>query len=423
MKASALKTDKRVERANWRGMRIQSYGAGNDYPQRVAEIVASSVNGASCVNIYSKFIEGRGFAQSDFFASMVNDHETADALLKKVSRDYAKFGGFALHCNWNAGYKIVSVHHIPFEWLRFEALGEDGTFKKLALHKDWGKRNTALKSFQQKDIEWFDMFCADPAAIREQVTEAGGWEHWKGQIYYYSNEGQKCYPVPIFDCALTDMSTDEGLSNVTMRNVRNNFLPSGMLIDHNNQANSEEQEQENKEELKAFQGDTNAGKLFYVNLRDGEVAPEFKPFSGGNTDKEFTNADKKIPQVIGKAFNQPPILRSEDVGANFGADLMRNAYDYYNSVTETERNDIQRVFAEVFSLFAVNINPEQDYTILPKNYRVNQTLAERLGQNTDKVVEILTNTTMDTRLKNAILRVVYGIEEDDIVTLTNGLEL
>lgn len=423
MKVSALKTEKRVELANWRGMGIQAFGANNDYPQRVAEIVASSVTGSACVNIYSKFISGRGFAQRDFYQSLVNEKETADDLLRKVSNDFAEFGGFALHVNYNAGYKIVSVHHIPFEWLRFEMADEDGKYNKIALHKDWGKRNTAVKPFRTKDIKWFDMYDSDPAEIREQVTKAGGWEHWDGQILYYSNKGNKCYSLPIFDSALTDMSTEEGLSNVTLRNARNNFLPAGMLIDHNNIANSEEQEEENRKELTEFQGDTNAGKLFYVNLQDGETEPEFKPFQANNTDKEFTNADTKIPQTIGRSFNQPPILRSEDVGSNFGADMMRNAYDFYNSVTETERMDIERVFAGVFSQFFVNINPEQDYRILPKTYRVNQTLAEKLGADTAKVVEIVTNTEISPEQKTAILSVVYGVDEEDIIELINGKKL
>ena len=63
------------------------------------------------------------------------------------------------------------------------------------------------------------------------------------------------------------MSNEEGLSNITQRNVRHNFLPSGMIIDHNNNSNSEDQEEELKNEIKEFQGDTKAGKLLYINLQ------------------------------------------------------------------------------------------------------------------------------------------------------------
>lgn len=416
MKASALVTEKRVESANWRGMGIQSYGKNNDYPQRVQEIIAASVTGASCLDTYAKFIEGRGFSQQDFFCAKVNDRETADELLAKVAHDYAEFAGFALHVNYNANYKITSVSHIPFEWLRLEALKDNEPADRIALHKDWGKRNTALRSFRQSDIVWFDSYDPRPETIREQVERAGGWNEWKGQILYYSAYGHRCYPVPTFDSALTDMSTEEGLANVALRNARNNFLPAGIYIDHNNIANGEEQENETKEELRAFQGDTNAGKLLYLNLQQGEIPPEFVPFDAKNTDKDFVNTNKEIPDRIGRAFNQPPILRCQDVGANFGADLMRNAYDYYNAQTETERMLIERVFADVFSHFAENVNPEMDYRILPKMYRVNATIAERLGADTDKVLEVITGDRTEKQ-KRAILSLIYGIDADDVERL------
>lgn len=413
MKASALVTEKRVESANWRGMGIQSYGKNNDYPQRVQEIIAASVTGASCLDTYAKFIIGRGFSQPDFYDAYINERDTADDLLQKVGSDYAMFRGFALHVNYNANYKIRSVSHIPFEWLRLEQVKDGEPNDRVALHKDWGKRHTALRAFRQQDIEWFDLYSPNPEDIRRQVEQAGGWDKWKGQILYFSDFGSKCYPVPVFDSALTDMSTEEGLANVAMRNARNNFLPAGIFIDHNNPANGEEQETETKEELRAFQGDTNAGKMLYLNLQQGEIPPDFVSFDAKNTDKDFVNTNKEIPDRIGRAFCQPPILRCQDVGANFGADLMRNAYDFYNSQTETERMTLERVFAEVFSHFAENVNPEMDYRILPKMYRVNASLAERLGDNTDKVLEVITGDRTEKQ-KRAILSLIYGIEEADI---------
>ena len=260
-----------------------------------------------------------------------------------------------------------------------------------------------------------------PEIIREQVEAAGGWDKWTGQILYYSRAGRDCYPVPTYDAAVTDMSTEEGLANVALRNVRNNFLPAGMLIDRNNTANTKNAEEETKQELKEFQGDTNAGKMFYVNLQGGDVEPEFKPFKSNNTDKDFVVTGEKAPDNIGRAFNQPPILRAQDVGANFGADLMRNAYDYYNSITDTEREDVSRVFAMVMEYYVVNVNPEGDYSILPKKYRINATLAERLGDNTDKVLELLYDANKSEQSKRVVFSRVYGLDEDDIDELLKSL--
>ena len=379
MRVETFKTEKSYVSVNNRSLKVQSYGEKNDLPQKIMEIVSASVTGASCLDTYRKFIVGRGFNDEEFAKAVVNGRgDTADMVLKAVAGDYAEFGGFAIHVNYNALGEIVSVSHVPFENVRFEILSE--------------------------------------------VQEAGGWDGYKGQILYFSNAGDRVYPMPIYEAALTDMSNEEGLSNITHRNVRHNFLPAGMLIDKNNPSNSEEQDNETKEELSAFQGDMNAGKILYINLQEGDVAPEFEPFEANNTDKDFERAESKTPGIIGRSFCQPPILRSEDVGSNFGSDLMRNAYDFYNAQTESERQDIEGVFAKLFALwYDKSLNVEMDFSISPKVYRVNQTLAERLGSNTDKVLELIFDKTKSSMEKRTVLECVFGLDDEDITRIMEGL--
>lgn len=424
MKASVLNTEQRVESVNSQNLGIQTYGEQNDYPQRLSEIVAASFTGNKCVKIYSKFIAGRGFACPAFNKCVINSKEhTVSELLKSVADDFARFGGFAIHINYNALFEIVSACHIPFEWLRFEKLDEHFKFSKLKMHPDWGKRYSRLRKFDIKDIETFDFFNPDPEQIQREVDAAGGWSGYKGQILYYSSCGDKVYPTPIYEAVVTNMSVEEGLSNISYRNVRHNFLPAGMLIDFDNTSNSEEQEENVKEELKVFQGDHNAGQIMYVQVENQELEPKFVPFQGKNYDKEFSNAEEITPQIIGGAFLQPPILRAEDVGASFGAELMQNAYNFYNTITEDERDTIAEQFRKIFDLWhnkAVIAN--NDYVILPKIYNVNATLAERLGNAIDKVLEIVLDPNIEYTSKVSILQVIYGIQENEIQKLLNGVE-
>ena len=423
MRIETFKTTKSYNSVNNRSLKIQSYGGANDLPQKVMEIISASVTGSSCLDTYRKFIVGRGFNNEKFAGAVVNSKgDTADAVLKAVAGDYAEFGGFAIHVNYNALGEIVSVSHVPFENVRFESLDDDYRFDRLAVHPDWGKRNTSLRRFRNSDIEFFHIFNPDLRIIVDEVEEAGGWAGYKGQILYFSNAGDKVYPMPIYEAALTDMSNEEGLSNITHRNVRSNFLPAGMLIDRNNPSNGEDQDEETKEELSAFQGDMNAGKMMYINLQGGEEAPEFKPFEANNTDSDFEKAESKTPQIIGRAFCQPPILRSEDVGSNFGSDLMRNAYDFYNAQTESERQELEKVFKMLFGLwYDQSINSEKDFSISPKVYRVNQTLAERLGSNTDKVLELIFDSAKPEQAKKVVLECVYGLDDEDITKLMEGV--
>lgn len=424
MKLSRLKTDRQLDTFNNRGLKIQTYGEKNDQPQRIAEVVEASATATSCVNIYTKFIAGRGFADAAFYKRAVNSRgTTVDALLRSVAEDYALFGGFAIHVNYNGLGEITTVSHVPFEWLRFEELDENFRFDRLALHPDWGQRFTKLRPFRNKDIEYFHFFDPRPEIVERQVQEAGGWNGYRGQILYYSNRGEKTYPLPIFAAALTDMSTEEGLSNIRLRNARNGFFLGGMFIDYDNTANSGDQARETKAELTAFQGDVEAGKLLYVNVRNGEMPPEFKPFKSSNYDKDFEQAEKNVPDIIGRAFIQPPILRAEDVGANFGADLMTNAYDFYNSITEDERMAVSRQFRRIFERWHDRtINPAGNYEILPKVYRVNATVAEQLGANVDKVLEIIFDGTKGEPAKRAVLSVVYGLDDESINELLGALQ-
>lgn len=423
MKLESLKSEKQLRSRNDRIYHIQSYGLNNDYPQKLMEVVGSSITGGACVEQYARFLFGRGFRQRDFYSAPVNAKgDTADDVLAFIARDLAEFGGFALHVNYNALYEVTEVSPVPFEWLRLEELDDDYGCNRIAMHKDWGRRYQNLRRFRASDIEWFDFFDPDPETIREEVEKAGGWDAWKGQIYYYSRRGDKSYPLPIYDSAMTDMSAEEGLSNVCYRNIRNNYLPAGIFIDHNNRANSEQQAEERKKELREFQGDTNAGRMLYVNLDEGDLEPEFKPFESNNTDKKYSQSDDKVPDRIGAAFCQPPILRAKDVGSNFGATAMKEAYDYYNSQTETERLTLERVMGDVFQHMSGigRMNPDGDYSILPKVYDVNETLAERLGERTEGVLSLLFDGSKTDEAKRTVLAEVYGLEDEQIDKLING---
>ena len=421
MKASILKRDKRFDLRNDRGLGVQSYGEYNDYPQQLIEIVNASGTGKSCVNTYAKFISGKGFEDKDFYKKIVNRFgHTNDYICDQISKDFAAFGGFAIHVNYNANYKICEIQHIPFEQARFKALDPDsGFFDKIALHNDWGKRFLNLRKWKKDDIQFIDFFNSEE--IKLQIDAAGGWANYKGQILYYSNEGERVYPLPVFDAVLTDMNTEEGISNVSNRNARNNFLSAGMLINYSNtnkSAAEEKTEDEGQLEstIKGFQGDEKAGKIMYVELEDGDTKPEFVSFKGTNYDKEFNVTLASSQANIGKAFNQPPILRAENVGANFGADLMKNAYDYYNSVTENERLVIERAFTTIFkNWFELTDN---NYSIIPLSYDVEMSLADRLGEKQlTEFMKLLNDSAITPDLKRSIAKTLFGLSEDEANSL------
>ena len=390
MKLSVLKKAPQFESRNDKSLGIQTFGENNDYPQQVMQIVDASVTGKPCVDVYSKFISGRGFKDEIFYGKTINRKgQTNDYILDQIAKDYALFGGFAIHVNYNANFRIAEIQHIPLETVRFEKLDEEGHFDKVAIHHDWAWQFTSLRKWKKEDIVFIDLFNPDPDEVKRQVEIAGGWYSYKGQVLYYSNQGEKVYPLPVFCNVLTDMNTQEGISNVANRNARNNFLPAGMLINRNNSSVSEAQDNETEKALLAFQGDESAAKSMYVEIESEEEKPEFLPFTGQNYDRAFENTRKAAKEDIGAAFNQPPILRAENVGANFGADLMKNAYNYYNSVTYNERLVIERVITRIFKnwfeaatdKFEVNAlsytAADQDISLIPPEILTTLTVDEK----------------------------------------------
>jgi hypothetical protein len=424
MKAVVLKKDKRFESRNDKTYGIQTYGENNDYPQQVRMIVKSSGTGTSCLNIYKKFIKGKGFTKETYSKILNESGQSTDYILEMIANDFAEFGGVAIHVNYNANFKIVEINHVPFEHVRFDLPNEKGEFDKVKIHTDWGRQFTKIRKWKKDDIETLYLFNPDPAVIAEQVELSGGWENYKGQVYYYSSSGVLVYPEPIYDSVLTDMNTEEGISNVNNRNVRNNFLTAGMLIDKvqdNNSlagdemAKSDEQSDTEKAILQ-FQGDENAGKILYIQIETEDEKPEFVSFKGENYDKEFAVTNETVEDKIGQAFNQPPILRAKDVGANFGADLIKNAYNFYNSVTENERIVLERIFNELFRYWFV---VEQfDFTIDPLSYDVETTLAERIGtEGMNQVVNILNSSALTKDEKKSSIKTLFGLTEIETLSI------
>jgi hypothetical protein len=171
------------------------------------------------------------------------------------------------------------------------------------------------------------------------------------------------------------MSIEEGISNQKYRNARFGFYPSCMVIDKRNKNQGKENESNKENQLEKalgeFQGDINTGKIVFIEVESEEEIPEIKPFETRNIDKEFDYTEKSTKDNIGRRFMQPPILRGEDIGSNFGADLIVNSYNFYNSIVEVDRLEIERVFSEIFKNFYTPINNSNNYFIIPLSFKLN----------------------------------------------------
>ena len=208
------------------------------------------------------------------------------------------------------------------------------------------------------------LFNPDPAVIRDQIIKSEGIHNYNGQILWFGADGDIEYPLSEYDSAVTDMSTEESVSTVLHRNAKHNYLPAGMIVRYKRPQSTsddgdatEEEEDTFIEDVSKWQGDEEAAKMLTVDCDEGEEPPKFVPFPIQNFDKMFDTTTKYVQDNIGRLFMQPPILRGVDVGSGFGSELMNQAYNYYNSIIEPYRHEIERFFARLFPDYNVSIEP------------------------------------------------------------------
>lgn len=146
----------------------------------------------------------------------------------------------------------------------------------------------------EKTIERINVFNPDPDIVLEQIENAGGIDSYKGQVLWMSLDGKFIYPTASYDSAITEISTDEGLGNVKMRNVRNNFLVSCMLVTKKGvpKFNEEGEEVESgqmisDEDLLQFQGDENTAKILAVEVENEEDEPKVVAFPTKTSTRSF----------------------------------------------------------------------------------------------------------------------------------------
>ena len=305
---------------DYKSFNIQYYDVDNLYPQRLLKLNAASGTAGLCISTYAKFIEGGGLLDSILYRFRIGvNGETVDQVHSLLCKDLATFGGMAIHVNYNLLGEIVTVAHIPFENCRLSIADDNNYISDIAVFDDWGREKVGTK-LSKDTIDFIPRFNPDKNVVSAQIIEAGGVEHYKGQILYITLEGSECvYPKPLYDSVITDMSTEVGCSNIRYRSARNNFLPAGMLVRKatpmNDTIESDADVPANEDEFttqfKKFQGDENAAKILDVEIESGEDAPVFVPFEGKNHSIEYRETEKQAQENIGKRFNQPPILRCE----------------------------------------------------------------------------------------------------------------
>lgn len=358
MELAAIKATPNRKITSNKQLGIQSYDTHNDYPQKVIELSSGSGTIRTCLNIYTRFLLGKGIAAGDLRVGS----EKLRQVFRKATQDFTRFGGFALHIGYNALGRICNVQHIPFEFCRLGMKDDAGNVKQIAVNSDWlGIEKSPSKS----NTIYCNVFDPDKA-LEEIETTDGGIANYNGQILYANPEGSDIYPRCLYEAQLTDGATQIACSNIRYRNARNGFMPFGMIVlrktkEYNANVNGSPDGRVDEpdiergllqnpmlQDIAKLQGDVNTSKMLVFELDPDDQPPEFNSLDGKNYDGAFKETETSTKANIGEAFMQPPILRCEQVSNGFADDVMEQAYKFYNTITEPDRQFIEETFADVF---------------------------------------------------------------------------
>lgn len=381
-------TEPRAEYPNITNLKITGYGHNNLYPQEIKSIVACSESGTSCLKRYIDFIQGNGFKDVSFAETIINRQgSTTDDLLQQIASDLGTWGGFSIHINYNILGQAVEFSHTPWENCRLGEEDESGYIGKIAVFPDWSgkkKRNNKTLKPKEEDIDYIDVFNPKKEVILSQIELAGGIDKYKGQILWVSISGDQEYPTTIYDCVVTQLSTEEGLGNIAYRNARNNFLPAGMLITKKSQDTRSSEGVEEKTQIQSNEGisiadavsgvqtDIKTNKIIHFEVEYEEDEPKFVPFQGANYDKDFSVTSDTACEKIYAAFGQEVWHRLRKGSLGFSSGIMRDTYDVYSSTTGSERRMIERAFDKIFRYWHEPLSTT-DFTIQPLKYISSET--------------------------------------------------
>jgi hypothetical protein len=409
---------------------ILNYDVDNAYPQRMLELVAGSPTAKDCWNKRAKFIGGNGFEEKELGKQALNNKGlTVAKLLKAVATDKALFNGFGIHLNYNANYQVSSAHYVKFEDIRMGNTDCAETNNRYAIYNDWGRKS--WKHVMRSKIDFLDAYNPNPSVIDEQVLKAGGWENYKGQLYYFNPEVDD-YPLIEADSVWEDFETEAGIKTFNNREVTTGFLPSTMLF---MQARREEADNSGsnfapngnnapsqlEKDLGAFQGTKSAQKIIVIEYEDEASKPEFKPYAIQNNDKLFEATEKSVEARIIKGFSVPKeLINSEKSSGLSNGGEKKEAIREFNDNTAADRLELSEVFSQIFSNFYQPLNASANWNIMPVPGNVADDSA---GIKAGSSINQILLSAIPTENKIAILVYAYGFKQAEAKAMVSPKDL
>jgi len=345
-------TNARIELLERKDKYYISFGADNNFPGRLIDLMNYSSIHGTCINATVEAIIGNGLTSNMpktlDFANYEN--ESWNDIFKNVAKDFKLFGGFALEVIWSKDReRIAEVYHIDFSYLRAKEKNLRGKIPGYYIWDGWNETNAYINQ-SLEDIPFLPSY--NPNNKFDEPSQI--------YVYYDYRPGMKYYPLPDYVGALKVIELDAQVDNFHLNNISNGLAPSLSITTFTN-ANDEEREAIEIMLRQQYGGTENAGALVYMDVDSPENAPIITPIPSNGTDEYYTTINDLVTQKILTAhrITSPMMLGIKTEGQLGGRTETQEAFLLFtNTVVRPFQQAILDCFDEIFK-----INYGNDYIL------------------------------------------------------------
>ena len=395
-----------------RFLQVIKDGNVNDWPDFLINTVWASPAATSCMVRRKAFVTGKGFQESKFGKLMANDDHTIDELHKLVASDRAFFGRFALRIVPSRSGKVVSVHHIPAEAVRYALPDDDGNIDYATVNYFYNTADEMLNKQRHYPLlrtkKKKQNYKEDIKRFEGQYPE----EEYRGHVYFFNrtNEQNRIYSRPAYTSAIEWMQVDAKIGTFHNRNTDNNFFLGAMLSvvgDPDAGIYNEKGEQYTtkgqafNDNLSAtFSGVENGGGIFVDWVSNPDEATKVQEWPGTSNHELFKSMEESNWNIISIAMGTPlALLGKETPGRLGGINDLGDKIAFANESTDNERTSLE----EFYTWLATNTN---GYRVPKDGIKIRKILSFTELQ--DAILNKLTPKQLEKYLAE-----MYGIEPDN----------
>ena len=283
------------------------WGENNDYPQYLDGLYKEVATLRSIIEGTIDFVVGDKVEIDDVvWNEVVNDKGvTPEDLCRDLTRDYLKYGGFAVNVVRNKEGRVGGLYYIPLERLRFN---EDRS--EFYYSRDWSKSIGRVKFGVYKRF--------DP-----QGKDASS-------IYVYTNNRTDVYPAPKWAASVKAAEIERQVNDYHLNSIVNGFSAS-YLISLNNGVPSETEADEIEENMvEKFTGSGNGGRLVINFANDRDHSAELSKLETEDAGEKYKSLIERTKSELFTAFRATPNLFGLPTATGFSTEEYMEAFRLYN---------------------------------------------------------------------------------------------